>query len=676
MRAILFCAAGVIFCWPLLAVSDASEAAAEMRNIEAQLDRGEIAPVVAALPEQWTISTPEGSYTISSKVLRDLIAQTPRGSGLPRAKEWLDHLAAHLDGSAVTPRASGNAHQELTRILARREFDSVRPPSQWELLQERIRNWLGRFFQRLFGFAAQYPTESKIFFWTLIGGAVLAFLVWLFRRWDRAELLSMNIPSDTTLRTSNQWIVAARAFSADGDFRKAIQCTYWAAIVRLEEIGRLPRNRPHTPREYLSLVTTSRGGEPSPIFRAARGSHQAVGALLVCRSAGFGARLCGVLVRLGGHWMPGGLEASDRKLLLGAGAVAILLVAGTFALAPPARSQQTGVPSSYASDSGGALAAYLLLVNLHYEVHRWEESPANLKDRGSSAVLVLAEPSDLPTDPERQALRAFVTGGGRLLFCGPELKSFFPEAATTPFFKSGWQDSTARIPSYVSHNASTITLEREARWGEFSPEQLTLYGDADGPTVVAWRMGAGEILWWAGATPLTNAGLPRAGNLQLFLNTVSNPAPLTVYWDEYFHGQRASLWSYFEGTPVPWGILQAFVITRGDFIYLQPPIRAYREAGAGFAVISPRICGDGWRSVSKRPRRVSGGGVFPIAVCVCKPASGWDCPRQLRIRRWSTRPRRAWVGMRARLPILWRRRPGRSICRGCGPLKPWLSCKH
>ena len=259
--------------------------------------------------------------------------------------------------------------------------------------------------------------------------------------------------------------------------------------------------------------------------------------------------------------MPGGLEPSDHKLLWGAGAVAILLAAGTLALAPPARDQQTGVPSSYASDSGGALAAYLLLVNLHFDVHRWEESPAQLGDRGNNAVLVLAEPSELPTDPERQALRAFVAGGGRLLFCGPELKSFFPEAAITPLFKSGWENSTARIPSYISHNAPTITLEPEARWGEFSAEQLTLYGDADGPTVVAWRMGAGEILWWAGATPLTNAGLQRAGNLQLFLNSVSNPAPLTIYWDEYFHGQRASLWSYFEGTPVPWGMLQAFVIT-------------------------------------------------------------------------------------------------------------------
>jgi hypothetical protein len=251
-----------MFCWSLFAASDVSGVAAEIRGLEAQLDRGEIAPVVAVLPEQWALSTPEGNYTISSKPLRDLIAQKPRGSGLPQAKEWLEHLAAHLEGSGVAPRSAGNAKQELTRILSRREFEGVRPPSQWELLQERIRNWLGRLFLRIFGFAAQYPTESKILFWTLIGGAVLAFLVWLFRRWGRAELLSINIPSDASPRTSNQWIVAARAFSAEGDFRKAIQCTYWAAIVRLEEIGKLPRNRPHTPREYLGLVSAAQYSAP------------------------------------------------------------------------------------------------------------------------------------------------------------------------------------------------------------------------------------------------------------------------------------------------------------------------------------------------------------------------------------------------------------------------------
>ena len=232
--------------------------AAEIRQIEGEVDRGETAAALAALPVQWDISTADGSYTISSQLVRDLIA----GRDRTQAKAWLEHLAVHLDGSSVTPRSAANVNRELTRILARREFEGIGPPGQWELLQERIRTWLGRFFQRLFGFVAQYPTQSRIFFWTLIGGAVLAFLVWLFRRWDRTELVLMKIPSDATPRTSNQWILAARAFSAQGDFRKAIQCTYWAAIVRLEELGTLPRNRPHTPREYLGLVSASQFSAP------------------------------------------------------------------------------------------------------------------------------------------------------------------------------------------------------------------------------------------------------------------------------------------------------------------------------------------------------------------------------------------------------------------------------
>jgi hypothetical protein len=263
MRVILLCLAGWIVCGTLSAASDARSVAAEVRGLEAQLDQGEIAAVVADLPDQWAIVAPEGSYTISTQPLRELIVQNPHRGGAPQAKEWLDHLAAHLEGSSPVPHPAGNAKEELARILSRRDFEGVGPPSQWELLQERFRNWLGRLFERLFGFVAQYPAESKIFFWTLIGGAILAFLVWLFRRWDRAELVSMNIPSDATPRTSNQWIVAARAFSAEGDFRKAVQCAYWAAIVRLEEIGTLPRNRPHTPREYLALIASARGGVPS-----------------------------------------------------------------------------------------------------------------------------------------------------------------------------------------------------------------------------------------------------------------------------------------------------------------------------------------------------------------------------------------------------------------------------
>jgi hypothetical protein len=105
-----------------------------------------------------------------------------------------------------------------------------------------------------------------------------------------------------------------------------------------------------------------------------------------------------------------------------------------------------------------------------------------------------------------------------------------------------------------------------AYWGALSPSQIRLYGDSGSPVIVAWRIDAGEILWWAGPTPLTNEGIKRADNLKLFLNAVSGAKadePVSIYWDEYFHGQRSSLWSYIEKTPLVWGCLQLLFLALG-----------------------------------------------------------------------------------------------------------------
>ncbi len=261
--------------------------------------------------------------------------------------------------------------------------------------------------------------------------------------------------------------------------------------------------------------------------------------------------------------MPAGLDSADRKLLIAVGIISVLLIAGTAAIAP-ARGEGSSVPSSYSSDSGGALAAYLLLTDLHYDIHRVEDASATLGNLGRGAVLILAEPTELPSDQERHWISDFAKNGGRILFCGPLLNSFFSDANVAPNFKPGWVESTAQIPSYFSNGAHTIVLEPKAEWPTLGSTELGLYGNlGSGATVVARRIGAGELLWWASATPLTNAGIRRAGNLRLFLNAVSSPAseePLTVYWDEYFHGQRASLWSYVQRTPIAWGLAQVGLI--------------------------------------------------------------------------------------------------------------------
>lgn len=253
--------------------------------------------------------------------------------------------------------------------------------------------------------------------------------------------------------------------------------------------------------------------------------------------------------------MPGQIAPADRKLLLAAAALAVLLMAGTVFFAPGNRLGESPVPSSYSPDSGGALAAYLLLQDLHYDVQRWEDSPAALDRLGRGAVLIVAGPTETPTNRERESLRAFVHRGGRLLFCGGSVREFFPEAGVSPGQGDGtWQEYAASFPSYFSRGAQTIVLRPEAIWDQAGAREISLYGDSTGAVVAAWPIGAGEVLWWAGATPLTNAGIRRGSNLQLFLNAV-DAAP-AIYWDEYFHGQRTSLWSYVGHTPVAWALAQ------------------------------------------------------------------------------------------------------------------------
>jgi hypothetical protein len=267
--------------------------------------------------------------------------------------------------------------------------------------------------------------------------------------------------------------------------------------------------------------------------------------------------------------MPAALDAADRKLLLMAGAVLLLLLGAVAFETPPSEEIGGSAPSTYYSAPGGARAAYLLLQALHYNVQRWERSPLELPDDPAGSILILADPSEPPSDAERRALRRFVVSGGQVLFTGSQIESFFADAKLSDDEQSyESQTYAANIPSALTRGATTVSLRPEAAWGQLGPSQVALYGDADSAVIVGWPMGNGRILWWAGPTPLTNAGISSAQNLSLFLNAMNVPAsagdaPIQIYWDEYFHGERSSLWSYMQNTPVTWGVLQLSVLALG-----------------------------------------------------------------------------------------------------------------
>lgn len=267
----------------------------------------------------------------------------------------------------------------------------------------------------------------------------------------------------------------------------------------------------------------------------------------------------------GGSGLQGRLNATDRKLLAGAAVLAVLMTVGTVALGPTASRNQSGVPSSYSASRAGALAAFLLLQDLHYPVRRWEEPPEALAALTGPAVLILAEPMQAPRSSERSSLLKFVRNGGRVLFCGNNLATFFPGpniARALP--GEEWQQFSSVLPSHFTRDGRNITMEPTSSWANMGSQQLALYGNVNAPVVVAWQIGRGEVLWWAAPTPLSNVGIAKSDNLKLFLNATSaagTSEPIPVYWDEYFHGARASLWSYIAATPVKWALLQLLFLT-------------------------------------------------------------------------------------------------------------------
>lgn len=247
--------------------------------------------------------------------------------------------------------------------------------------------------------------------------------------------------------------------------------------------------------------------------------------------------------------MPMKIDPSDRKLLLGAACVFVLLIAGAAVFG--GAESKAEIPSSYSTASGGAKAAYLLLSDAGYKVQRWENTLQELP-QAEGKTLILADPVEAPTTEDRERLKAFISEGGRVIATGMFAGVFLPENEATPdpFGEMTWKTATALSPSEITRAAPQIVIVPESRWRSFSAA-YPLYGEAGHTLVVKYPYGRGEVLWWAAATPLTNAGLKEPGNLEFLLACVGG-SNHQILWDEYIHGYRETLASSIVHSPAKW----------------------------------------------------------------------------------------------------------------------------
>ena len=257
--------------------------------------------------------------------------------------------------------------------------------------------------------------------------------------------------------------------------------------------------------------------------------------------------------------MPVALNRADRRLLMWAGGLLVLVIG--IALVIASGSGDRGeVTTTYSAGSAGAKAAYLLLVESGYDVARWEEPPSALTN-ASSTTLIFAEPLELPTDDDISAVRRFAEAGGHVIATGPT-SVWMIGGTATPQSLGGYTWTTVRsiALSPITRAAPEITLFDRAHWVPGDRAELPLYGEPNSASVVMIALGRGQVLWWASATPLTNAGITQSNNLQFFLASVGAPAGRRVLWDEYFHGRRPTLAASMWHSPVKWIALQLALV--------------------------------------------------------------------------------------------------------------------
>ena len=252
-------------------VYDRSSFTAELRRIAGILNKkpskNEMLALRDAIPRRWKVSTPEGSFSISSEPLRNQLTSLSS----EKAQAWVNHLEQEVEFSAQPVSGSPNAREELVHILARSEFAAVKPPSAWDLFRQRLAAWVENILLKLLGGASKHPLGGQILFWFLIVAAVGIAAMWVFRFFASRDRVNVLAPSADVIavRTWQEWIREAREAASRGDFREAVHSAYWAGIARLEDLGVVPKDRTKTPREYLQLVVEPTEGKlaTAPVHR-------------------------------------------------------------------------------------------------------------------------------------------------------------------------------------------------------------------------------------------------------------------------------------------------------------------------------------------------------------------------------------------------------------------------
>jgi hypothetical protein len=249
------------------------------------------------------------------------------------------------------------------------------------------------------------------------------------------------------------------------------------------------------------------------------------------------------------------LTTSEKRGFIALGTGMLLLMTLAAWLNSDNRDRDEGHPSSYSVQRNGGKAAFLVLQQSGYPVERWEKSPAELPGDADGIMLVLAGPESNPRMEEYGSIIRFLQRGGRVLVAGTSPDHFVPQSsAEFGDVRVGHAKCKPVAPTHLTRGGA-ISQDGDLVWNFSSEAALVHYTDkADKPVVVSYALGRGQVVWWASALPLTNAGIRDRGNLDLLLNSVGDSK--RILWDEYYHREHLFSSGHHDNPAQMWALGQ------------------------------------------------------------------------------------------------------------------------
>lgn len=205
-----------------------------------------------------------GSYSVHWNWLRNALTNAAeaktadRTANMQAALAHLNSLAVDLGDPASTPTQLTQARTTVNDILSRKEFQQADAPTWWERQKARFWAWLANAFHGVDNLGTKHPWLGRTLEWLLFTGATVGLLLLvrrsLVQQRLRVSLTEAAMQRATWQREPTAWAELAHTHAARGEWRDAVHCLYWAAIVLLESRRAWSHDPTRTPREYLRLL--------------------------------------------------------------------------------------------------------------------------------------------------------------------------------------------------------------------------------------------------------------------------------------------------------------------------------------------------------------------------------------------------------------------------------------